>query len=261
MDSQWLKRLLLAFLAVACFAFTWGSLATALNDSRDLEGWIVPVLTAGLGTVFLSLLAMVGSNKWFFLGTNFAILTCYLILMPKDWYVAAGGAAFFLLSFLFEQRIKSDEKTRADFSLHRIIRSSVSVMVYALLLMVGFNIYVKAATGLEKNPQEFYGRVGHYAARSLDQVPANFGEFDPKDPLLKDAVAGFISESLEKQATKYQKFLPIAFAILAVALLRTIGFIFVWITMLFAQIIFRLLLFLKFFRIEPVQVEVRKLQI
>ncbi len=261
MDSQLLKRVMLAFLAVACFAFAWQTLATALNHYSDLSVWIAPVVLASLGSVFLSLLAIVGSSKWFFVSTNLAVLLCYVALMPKNLYVVAGGAMFFCLSFLFEQRVKSDEKSRADFSLHRVLRSSVYVILYALLLMIGFNIYARAAISLEKDPKHFYDRVGYYASIELEHVPSNLVGLNPKDPLIKDAVAGLVSETLQKQASNYQKFLPVAFALLAVALLRTIGIIFIWLTMLFAQIIFRFLLFIKFFRIEPVQVEVRKLQI
>src|SRR4029077_14726492 len=90
-----------------------------------------------------------------------------------------GGAIFFILSFLFEHRIESDEKSRADFSLHRVIRSSVNVMVYALLLLVGMNIYAKFETGFKTNPQNFYNQIGHYAAEGLDYVPSGLGNFDP----------------------------------------------------------------------------------
>lgn len=176
---RWLKILLLAFLSVASFALAWQFLATGFSHSRDLMFWISSLVAAAFGIAFLTLLTTVGSNKWLFAGTNAAIFVCYLALAPKDWYALAGGLLFFGISFLFERRIRSDEKTRADFSLHRIIRSSVNLMVYGLLLIVGLNIYAKFQNEFQANPKNFYNQIGRYAAEGLDYLPTGLGNFDP----------------------------------------------------------------------------------
>ncbi len=302
------KAATLAVLAILGFGLSWQSFGVGLSHPHDLGFWLLPLISAAVGIAFLSLLAIVNANQWIFLATNLAILVWYLLALPKDWFVALGGVLFFLLSFLFERRIRSDEKTRADFALNRIIQGSIGLMVYALLLAGGFNIYYKINQDFKNHPERFYAQVGQYAARGLEYVPAGLGDFDPDqsfdqfvskqaarqdpqfaqaptaeknvifeelkkqlmnrfnisisgNPLLGDVVAGAAAERIQKVAAAHETVFPAIFAIIIVALLRTVAFLFIWLTELCAWAFFKLLLMLKFFRIEKVQIEVNKLHI
>ncbi len=305
---QWLKLTLLAALAVIGFGITWMLTAAGFARGLDLGFWIYPAFTAAIGIAFLSFLGIVSSNKWVFWLTNGSILAWYIVVMPKDIFVMLAGVVFLLLSIWFEQRIRQDEKGRVDFSLNRIIRYNLPLMVYALLVIIGVNIYLKTKEEFNQNPHLFYNQVGHYAARGLEHVPNGLGDFDPDqsfdefvvkqaekqdpqfqsepeviktaalnqirqqlaerfhlriegNPLLGEVVAGAVSEKVEEASVSYQRFFPAIFAIIILALLRSLAFIFVWLTLLITWLVYRLLLMFNFFRIEKVEVEVNKLQI
>ena len=175
----WAKIVGLSAAAVISFGIAWQFLSHGITQSNGLSFWFYPSLAAALGVVLLTYLSVVNRSKYLFLVVNLAILAWYAAVMPKDWVVFGGGVAFIILAFFFESRIKHDETARADFSMSRVIRGSVSIMVYALLIIIGCSIYVKAQAEFDKNPKGFYNQIGYYAARGLQYVPSGLGNFDP----------------------------------------------------------------------------------
>lgn len=306
--TKLIKSVILSIVAIVSFGATWQLLALGFAQGSSLLFWIYPGITASLGVVFLTFLAVVNRNIFLWVATGLAIFGWYLAVMPKNWYVAIGGILFCFATFLFVNRIKHDEKSRADFSMSRVVRSSIAVIVYGLLAIVAFNIYAEAQVAFKKNPKQFYNQIGHYAARGLEYVPASLGDFNPDqrfddfvfkqaqrqnpdlaeipaverksilagvkqqlldqfhiqvvdNPLLGQVVAGAVSQKVEDGGKAYEKFFPAIFAVIVFSLLRTVAFVFVWLTMFLSWLIFRFLLLVKFFRIEKVQVEINKLQI
>src|SRR3989344_3242155 len=120
-----LKAAFLAVLAIISFGTAWQVFGAGLSHPHEQGFWLFPLLLAAVGIGFLALLAIVNAKDWIFWATNLGILI---------WYLAAGWAVFFFLSFLFERRIRYDEKTRADFALNRIVSAAINLMVYALLI-------------------------------------------------------------------------------------------------------------------------------
>jgi hypothetical protein len=305
---KWLKILGLAVFAILFFGVGWQLLSIGFAQNQGLIFWLWPGLAVGLGVAFLALLSVVNRSKILFLVTSLGLVTWYVLAFPKDKYIWISGGLFFLLTLWFERRIKHDEQARADFSLSRIMRDSISIMVYALLLVIGFNVFIKTNTEFQNNPKNFYNQIGHYAAAGLVYVPNGLGDFRPDqtfddfvanqaqrqdpsfasvpeaakfqvmagvreqlisqfniqvsgNPLLGDVVAGVVAEKVQQAAVSYQNFFPAIFAVIVAALLRTLAFVFIWLTMGLSWLIFQLLLLVRFFRIEKVQVEVNKLQI
>ncbi len=305
---RWWKLGLLAGLAVLSFGATWMLTAAGFTAGQGFGFWVYPEITAAMGIAFLGFLGIVSSNKILFWATNGSILVWYILAMPKNIYVIFGGVVFLLLSFWFEQRIRQDEKARVDFSLSRIMRYNLNFMVYALLVIIGVNVYVKTKVEFDQNPHRFYNEIGRYAARGLEHVPNGLGDFDPDqsfdefvvkqaekqdpqfhsapenlksqalnqlrqelmdrfhlriegNPLLGDVVAGAVAAKVEEASVSYQRFFPAILAIIVFALLRGLAFVFIWLTLFIAWLVYRLLLMFNFFRIEKVQVEVNKLQI
>src|SRR3989344_864355 len=307
-QTKWIKSSILALFAIIFFGLTWQLFNAGFVSDQGLLFWFWSAATASFGITFLGFLAIVNENKILFWLTNSAILLWYVVAMPKDLYVVLAGVIFLLFSLLFEKRIRDDEKSRVDFSLSRIMRYNLSVMVYALLFIIAFNIYLKAREEFESNPKRFYNQIGYYAARGLEYVPSGLGDYDPDqrfddfvvkqaerqeteittapepvknqaleevkkqlmerfkievsgNPLLGEVVAGAVSSKVEQASTSYQKFFPAIFAIIAAGLLKSLSFVFVWLTTFVSWLIFRFLLMIKFFKIGKVQVEVNKLQI
>lgn len=316
---HWFKAIVLAFISLTGFALTWTLLAMGFTQSESLLFWIYPILTAALGVTFLGFLAVVNRNKGLYAAASFLIVGSFVLIMPKNWLMLVAAALFFGLSFLFDARIKHDEKSRADFSFSRVLRGSRAIMVYALLLTVGFIIYAEADQAFKNNPKQFYNQIGHYSARGLQFVPSGLGNFNPGqrfdefvlnlakrqepgfeqasdrqkrqlfeevkkqlmeryqiqifgssrldgessqgNPFLGEVVAGWVSEKVESAASSYENFFPLIFAIIAIALLRSVSFVFIWVLMLISWTSFKLLLLVKFFKLTKVPVEVEKLEI
>ncbi|HTL39375.1 MAG TPA: hypothetical protein VL306_00995 [Methylomirabilota bacterium] len=307
-QTKWIKAMGLSLLSIIGFALTWQFFAVGLTSHHTLIFWLYPVLSAAVGVSFLALVSVVDVNKYLFWGVNLAILVIYLWLLPKENAVYLGGLFFFGLAFLFERHIRSDEHARANFSIRRIVSGSINLMVYALLIVLGFNIYAGLKTSFEKNPDAVYEQIGHYAASGLNYVPDTVGDFNPNqrfddfvakqaeaqdpsikqappsiqeqviaefkkqleqkfnlkvsgNPLLGEVVAGAVAEKIKDGSQSYHNFFPVIFAVFIVILLRSITFLFVWLTEIVCWAIYRILLATGFFRIEKVQVEVDKLQI
>jgi hypothetical protein len=195
----WTKIAALSFAAVISFGVTWQLLAQGISQDNSLGFWFLPSLAAAIGVVLLAFLSVINRSKYLFLGVNLAILIWYALAMPKDWVVLSGGMVFIILAFFFESRIKDDETSRADFSMSRIIRSSVSIMVYALLIIIGCSIYIKAKEEFDKNPKGFYNQIGHYAARGLEYVPSGLGNFDPDQSFDE-----FVVEQAKRQNPEFE---------------------------------------------------------
>lgn len=307
-QTIWAKIAALSIAAVVSFGIAWIFLASGITHDNSFSFWFYPSLAAALGVVFLTFLSVVNRSKYLFLGVNLAILAWYTVVMPKDWVILAGGVGFIILAFIFESRIKHDETARADFSMSRVIRSSVSIMVYALLVIIGCSIYVKTKGEFNESPKAFYNQIGYYAARGLEYVPSGLGNFDPDqtfdefvieqakrqnpeiesvpepikqqglaqfrkqlmerfnfeisgNPLLGQVVAGSVAQKVEAGASDYERFFPAIFALLVALLFRSVASLFVWLVYLLSWGLFKLLVLVKFFKIEKVQVEVDKLKV
>ncbi len=211
-QTKWTKVTVLALLATIFFGLTWGLLDYGLIHHGTLLYWFWPAFTAAIGVSFLAFVAMVDVSKKLFLGLNFAILILYVWLLPKSWPVVLGGVIFFLFAYLFEKHIRDDEHSRADFSLNRILRSSINFIVYGLLIVLGFNIYSLIKTNFENNPERVYTQIGHYAAAGLIYVPSSVGDFNPnqrfddfitkqaetQDPQIAKAPKSFQDQAIEE---------------------------------------------------------------
>jgi len=307
-QTLWIKAIGLSLATLLSFGLTWVLAAKGFSNGHGLAFWVYPSVVASFSLVFLTLLSIVNPNRYLLWGVNVAVLAWYLAVFPRDWFVAGAGVLFFALMFLFESRIREDEKSRADFSLYRILRYCLPVTVYGLLIIVGANVYTKTKVEFENNPQVFFNQIGFYAARGLEHVPSGFGNFNPNqsfdefvieqakrenpeivnappsiqkqgleevkrqleerfsinvngNPLLGQVVAGAVSAKIQDASEKYQQFFPLIFALIAVALLRTLAFVFVWLTYAISWLVFKILMLFGFFRIGKVQVEVSKLEI
>lgn len=249
-----------------------------------------------LGITFLTFFLLINKNRTITFTLDIIILAAYIFLMPKDLYVILGGVIFFIFLFLFEQRLEAEEKSRVDFSFRRVMSSSITVTVYALLLLIGFNVYYSTQTDFKADPDAYYRKLGHAAASTVPYFTKNlpggvdfnqtFGEFAQQqagstNPTVINqykqqfqqqfSVAAFDNETLSdvfaqvavdkiKQSTAgFEKYFPFIFAIIVTALLWTFAFLVRWAAMVVGWVIFRLFLLGGFFKLGKVQVEVEKL--
>ena len=287
--GKFVKIGFLAATTVVLFLLTWWFINLLIYEQMRLVFWLGAVVLMALSISALTFFTLTASNRrWFWL-INGVILAGYIGIFPKDIYVIAGGLVFFLLGLLFEQRVKAEENSRADFSIRRVMSTSITTIIYGFLLLLAFNIYYNTSADFKKNPDAFYDRLGNSTAAGVEKIDLNqtLDQFltkqGVKDEREKQEIQrevlrqlGFSSQNNEplsvivsraftakiKQAARpYEKLFPLIFTLVMIALLRTFAFLFRWLTVFLTWIWFRFLLRVKFFKIEKVPVEVNKLVI
>jgi hypothetical protein len=164
---QKIKTIVLGLVSLALWVADWWAVKETVYATHSLIFWIWPsaitVLAISISVFFL----LVNKNRLYSILWAVAGAVGYFLIMPKDIYVALGGIIFLGLAYLFEMRIWSEEKNTLNFSLRRIISNSVSVMVYCLLLILGFNIYHAAGQDFAANPDAYYEKLGQAASRTV----------------------------------------------------------------------------------------------
>ena len=261
------KILTLGFLAVGAWIANWILLKQTIYQGESLifMGW--PSLATILGITFLTFFLLTNKNRIVSLILDLLILAGYIIVMPKSLYVILGGVIFFGFLILFEQRLASEEKSRLDFSIRRVMMGSISLTIYALLLLIGLNVYYNTQTDFTNNPDAYYVKLELAARRVADRtVPYYTKAFDQQlneaqKQQMSDLVAKEAVDKIKESAGSYQQYLPFILAIIVIGLLSSFAFLLRWATVIVSWGIFRILVAVKFFKLEKEMVEVQKLTI
>lgn len=294
-----LKVYLLAVASLLLLVLDWWLIKTALYNGQPLTFWLWPVTVSLFWMAAFSLFVLINFEKWVFWALAIASLVAYLAIFPFDKFVVLGGLVFALFSYLFEHRLKSLEKNQSHFSVRQLVGNSIIILTYALLLLLGFNIYYNTSEDFKRNPEQFYNRLGDSAAKSFrasarlgeqfnlnqtldeflikqaakegaadfdlnasrEEILRRFGVQATGRETLAEVFAQVASDQIKEIASKYENLFPLIFTIIVVALLRTFAFIFNWVAIFVSWLIFKVLLAIKFFRISKVTVEVDKLEI
>ncbi|MDP4001151.1 MAG: hypothetical protein Q8P83_02835 [bacterium] len=296
------KIISLAVLTTLLSVINWWLINLALNGTQSLEFWIWPILVTLLWITFLAFFSLVNRNQALYALINLVSLLAYLFIMPNDLFVVLGGLLFVALSLWFQKRIKVEEKGQLHFSVFKILNSSIGIMIYALLIVLGFNIYISTNQDFKNNPDVYYDRIGASAVKSLklsgslttsnkidlDQTfddflltsvssQQSFGQFDlsgTREQILQnlnvqalgsESLAEILSKAITDQVkdllAKYDKFFPLIFTLIIIALLRMFAFVFKWICLLITWFFYKVLLSFGFFRLAKIPVEIEQLEI
>lgn len=302
------KQFALALVSTSLLILTWWLFKESLFGNQPISFWIWPTITAAVWIAIVSFFALINPDRLTFFIFNVAGFLAFLAIMPRNPYIFAGGAIFFLLSLLFQSRIQAEEKNQLNFSIRRTVGNSQTIVTYAFLILVGFTVYSNINKEFKQNPDEFYRRMGEAASRGVpyltedrskfnlsqtvgeffrkqaqeeypqfnqvskeqqemllaqirDNFQQQFGINASENATLKVAMTQIITERLREALGRFERFFPLIFTIALIALLRTFAFVFNWVVILISWILFKLLLAVRFFRIEKQMVEVEKVEI
>lgn len=99
----------------------------------------------------------------------------------------------------------------------------------------------------------------------IDQVREDFsrqfGVEANQNTSLRLALTEVVVQRLQEALGPYERFFPLFFTVAVIILLRTVAFVFNWVTLFISWVIYRLLLAANFFRLHKETVEVEKLVI
>jgi hypothetical protein len=259
---RWFKISILGFLSLMAWSFDWFLINQIISQNQSLPilGWTF-LLTA-VAIAFTTFFHLVNPAKILWLVYDAVLLVGYIAIMPKNIYVVLGGVIFTALILAFEYRIRSEEKSRQDFSIQKIASASISLIVYGLLLLLGFNVYYNVQTSFDKNPNAYYDKLSQAAGKTVPYFTQGLNvnglsETDKQEltTTIADQAVNRIENSLQGQ----QQYIPFVFAIIITAFLWTFSFLLRWFAVVIMWILFEILKGFGFFRLEKVMVEVKKL--
>ena len=292
------KIISVGVLAAIAFLVDWILIKLVIYQDPVLAFWAWPVLATILGIVFLTFFFLLNKNYLVSSGLALVIFLGYVWVFPKNLYVILGGIIFLIFILLFKIRLQQESKNTLDFSIRRVLSRSVSVIMYALLLLIGFNVYYNTQEDFKSNPDAYYSKLGQAAARTvpyftkalpedvdfshtldqfaIEQVQSN----DPQlielyknqfsrqfsinasgNQTLTDIFAQVVVDKIKKSAQGYEPYFPFIFAIIVTGLLWSFAFVVRWLTVGVGWVIFWIFLAFGFFKLEKEMVEVEKLSI
>jgi hypothetical protein len=250
---KYLKISILAVLALIAWAADWYVISLIVGQTKPFSLLSLVGLITILAIAFTIFFHLANFHRIYASGFDALVYITYLLLMPKNEYVILGGALFTLMLVLFDYRIRSEEKSRQDFSILKIGSASVSLIVYGLLLLLGFNIYYNVQTNLKNNPNLYYEQLATVINKTAPYVI--------NQPQLVEPVTSLAVASAKQWVNRYQQYIPFVFALIITGLLWTFAFLIRWAAIIVSWLLFQFFLSVGFFRLEPVQVEVKKLVI
>jgi hypothetical protein len=301
-----LKQFALAFISLGLLILSWWLIKGALFGDLGSDYWAYSITATIFWIAAVSFYALINPDRISFFTFNALGLVAFLLIMPRDVFIFAGGVIFFLMSMWFQRRIQNEAKSQLNFSFRRTLGNSQVVMTYALLILIGFMIYSNVRSDFTKDPKQFYRRLSETAVKGIPffsqdkfnlsqtlenylvkQAQEDYPEYNQATPEQKQQIRDQIKESFAKQfgiqadqnaslrvvmtevvaqrlnesLGKYEKFFPLLFTILVIALLRTFSFVFNWVALLISWVLYKILLGFRFFKIEKTTVEVEKLAI
>ena len=179
----------------------WWFLHRVFTYQASTQTWISLVILAALAISVATFFFLTDKMRWFSELVIALSAIAYFLLSEKNQFVWIGGIMFVALTFWYELRLHAEAKNRLDFSVSRVVSSSVSIMVYALLLLIGFNIYYNVQTKFQNNPDEFYNRLGQQAARSVPYFTNKL----PEGTNLNEPFSQYLEDQAKKTDPNYSK--------------------------------------------------------
>jgi hypothetical protein len=246
-------------LAAAAWIADWLALRQIIYQNQPLTFFGCPALATALGIIFLTFFFLVNKNRLAAAILETVIFLGYLLVMPKNIFMIIGGVIFLVFLPVFELRLRSEEKNRVDFSIRRVMSGSITILIYALLLLIGFNLYYNSREDFRANPDAYYQKLGRTASKS---VPYFTKDLPPQTARAITDQAGSVAvERIKQSAAAYERYFPLIFTVIAIALLGTFSFLLRWASLAAGFLIFKFLAMIGFFKLEPEMVEVKKLNI
>lgn len=164
--SAW-KVWVLAIVNLLFQSWTWYWLNHTLYQNSNAANWVFVALYSAIAISTAAFFILV--NKSRLLADAVIVLSAvvYGVLMPHNLYVWIGGLIFALFGLWYEQRLHRAAVGSLDFSVTRVIGGSASLLIYAVLILLGFNLYYKSSIQLKAHPDDFYNAIGHQAAKTV----------------------------------------------------------------------------------------------
>jgi glucan phosphoethanolaminetransferase (alkaline phosphatase superfamily) len=188
-----IKSIILGVITLALQIWLWWFLDRVFNYQQSTFTWIWLALLASFMVSVTTFFFLTDKMRWLSEIIIASSALSYFIISDKNHFIWMGGILFVALTFWFHLRLHAEAKSRLDFSVTRVVSGSVSLLVLALLLLIGFNIYYNVQNKFQNNPDEFYNQLGKQAARSVPYFTKNL----PDEVNLNEPFADYLNKQAE----------------------------------------------------------------
>ena len=232
------KIIILASVAAALsFAF-WFKIQTWINDPlrfQEQSIWLWPLILFIVLVAFLclSFLLLPKGLKFAVVAANFFAL---LIFFGFNEILLLGIAISFLFQLASMAAVTKESKNRLQFKFYSALKPGLSRLVTSLLILISFVYFLSPAVQASVGQKELPPGI----QRTIQVVVGNYiGEnLEVQNPRLKAETGNQVLAQINKFIQPYFKFLPAILAFALFIVLQGLSFIFVWLSLLFAFIVF-----------------------
>jgi hypothetical protein len=174
-----------------------------------------------------------------------------------------------LLGFMIYSNVRDDFQRDPDAFYERLSENAVKGLPYVSQDRSQYNLNQSLGEFFRKQAQQQYPEFNQVSASQqrelMNQIREEFGrQFGlnaDENISLRVAMTQIVTQRMREVLGKYERFFPLVFTLLIIALLRTLIFIFNWAVLFLSWLVYKMLLAVKFVRIEKHTVEVEKLEI
>lgn len=250
-----MKKILLAVVTVATALGFWLLLKPIFGQSfPEARNWVWPLATLAVfsGLTGLTFLLFDRKTVWLVISLNLVIFA--LVFNPKEITVWAGVGMALLFQLSARQAIRGESQNRLKFKLSSTLHSGMGRLITSILILISFAYFLNSGIREAAERQELPGPV-HQAVRVV--VGSYIREnLERQNPSLRAQATQTVLNQITNFLKPYFVFVPPVLVFGLFLILQGLSFIFVWLGILLAMLIFRILKILKLVTIEKEQKEV-----
>ncbi|MBI2057898.1 MAG: hypothetical protein HYT63_02855 [Candidatus Yanofskybacteria bacterium] len=253
-----LKKVFLT--GVTCiFSFVfWFKVNLWIDDPlrfRDINIWLWPavILIIFVALLALSFLLLPRLYKLLAIFFNLAI---FLIFFGVDQVILAGAGLALLIQLSAVSAVKSSGDNSLRFKFIPALKSGVSRVLTSVFILISFAYFLSPGVQASSKSQELPQGI----KKTIQIVIGNYiGEnLEIQNPRLKAETNNYVIKQITNFSKPYFKFLPPILAFGMFLILQGVSFVFIWLAILLAFIVFSIFKVSGLVRIEkkPKEAEV-----
>ncbi len=246
-----MKRIILLLLTAAAALVFWMSAKPLFVESLDfkaVESWLWPLLflAALAGLLALDFLLLERQTTWLAMALNIVIFV--LLFNPKEILIWAGAAIALLLQWSARRAIKGESRNKLRFNLRSNLHSGMGRVITSILILVSFVYFLNSGIREEAKKNE----LPNFVRQTVQVVVGNYIDesLEARNPSLRAQLTEKALDQLTNYLRPYFVFLPPVLAFGLFLILQGLSFVFVWMSLILAMLIFSILKLLKLVTIK-----------
>ncbi|OGN32650.1 MAG: hypothetical protein A3I92_02150 [Candidatus Yanofskybacteria bacterium RIFCSPLOWO2_02_FULL_43_10b] len=246
-----MKRIILLLVTVGAAFVFWMVTKPLFEQSFDFQNigsWLWPLgfLAAFVGLQALVFLLLDRKIVWLSVFLGLGVFA--FVFNPKEILVWAGVAIALLLQWSAWRAIKGESQNKLRFHLRSNLHSGMGRLVTSILILISFAYFLNSGIREEVRRRE----LPNFVRQTVQVVVGNYVDenLEAKSPSLRAQLTEKVLDQITNYLKPYFVVLPPILTFGLFLILQGLSFIFVWLGMILAMLIFRVLKILKLVKIE-----------